>query len=167
MPIKTSCAFLLYGIYNNDKEKTLNILENLINTNNECLKSNLIQNFIWKTLLHNNYDFYKSLLGDINTSDDEIKKFISKCFCDYALFYDDAKTIADKFINSDDAVYRQGCAEILSEVVFEEDFINNSFVKDNLIKLINDDNENVTKCAASFINRSNKIRFVLNNQIIL
>lgn len=167
MPVKVSCVFVLYGIYNNNKEKALNILEKLISTNNECLKSDYIQEFICKTLFQNNYDFYKDLLSNISTKDNNIKEFISKCFCNYALFYEDAKIIADKFINSNDASYRQAFAKILSAVIFEKDFINDSFVKDNLFKLINDNNEDVARFATSFINKSKKMELILNNEEIL
>ncbi len=167
MPVKVSCAFLLYGIYNHDKEKALNILEKLISTNSECLKSNYIQEFIWKTFLRDNYAFYKNLLNNINTKNNEIKEFISKCFCNYALFYEDAKIIAEKFINSDDVSYRRGCAEILSTVIFKKDFIDNSFVKYNLFKLINDDNEDVARSATKFINNNKKLELIINNEEIL
>ena len=167
LPVKASCAFLLFGIYNNNREYALNILKSLVESNPECLCSNYIQDFIRKTRSDDNFEYYKRLFSEIDTENGEIKAFIGQYFCNFALFNKDAILFAEKYVKNADFEYRRGCAKLFSAAILEENFIENEFVKKNLFLLIDDENDTVAETAIDFIDKSKAPQKLLKQSDIL
>mgnify|MGYP001809711771 CR=1 FL=1 len=151
--VRAITALTLLPIYDKNKIFAYELFEQLVDTDEKILTSHYVQEFLNRTRFLETYDFQNRIFSGREYFIPEVQEYVAIVYCVYAVLDIKHKEQAEFCVNSDNVNYRIGSAKALSFMLQQEEHFANTFARESLLKLLNDNEDKVQESADDFINR--------------